>query len=209
MTTARQIVTSAFKQLLVTGVGETMPAEDAADALAMLNDMLHEWRTDSVDILHTDWTLADTVSFWVPPKDADGATIDAVAYQGTWDATANTPTLATSVGTNGYVYKVATSGSTTLNAVTTWTAGDYLVFDGWSQAWLKGRTSRQLESSIAAMLAVRMSSLFSMNATPELISRADDGWRKIQSIYVVAPLVSVDDALRRMNSNRYINGNLL
>jgi hypothetical protein len=43
----------------------------------------------------------------------------------------------------------------------------------------------------------------------ELVATADAGWRKLQAAYVVAPLVAVDDALRRMNSNRYINGNLL
>lgn len=209
MTTARDVCRYAFKQLLVTGVGEEPTAADAADSLYLLNQMMHDWRNDGVDVLHSDYALGDTFAFWVPPKDADGATIDAAAYQGTWDATANSPTLATSVGTNGHVYKVATAGSTTLNAVTSWAVGDYLIFDGWSQAWLKGRTSRQFEHGITAMLAVRMSSMFSVPPAGELVATADAGWRKLQAAYVVAPLVAVDDALRRMNSNRYINGNLL
>jgi len=209
MTTARDMVRFAFKQLMVTGVGEEPTADDAADSLYLLNQMLHDWRNESVDILHSDWTLNSVVSFWVPPKEADGATIDAVSYQGLWDAVTNTPILNSSAGVNGQVYKVSNGATRTLNAVTAWSDGDYLVFDGWSQAWLKGRTSRQLESAITAMLAVRMSTLFSVPASPELVSTAEAGWRKIAAIYVVPPLVAVDDALRRMNSNRYINGNLL
>lgn len=209
MTTARQICSFAFKLLIVTGVGEEPTADDADDMLTLLNQMMHAWRNDGVDVLHSDYTLASDFAFWVPPKGADGATIDAASYQGTWNASTNTPTLATSTGTNGHVYKVATAGSTTLNSVTSWSVGDYLIFDGWSQAWLKGRTSRQFEHGITAMLASQSSTLFGVSAGPELISRADAGWRQLQAAYVVAPLVSVDDALRRMNSNRYINGNLL
>ena len=209
MTTARQICSFAFKLLIVTGVGEEPSADDADDMLTLLNQMMHAWRNDGVDVLHSDYTLASDFAFWVPPKDADGATIDAASYQGTWNASTNTPTLATSTGTNGHVYKVSTAGSTTLNSVTSWSVGDYLIFDGWSQAWLKGRTSRQFEHGITAMLASQSSTLFGVPAGPELIARADAGWRQLQAAYVVAPLVSVDDALRRMNSNRYINGNLL
>lgn len=209
MTTARQLIKFAFKQIVVTGLGEEPEAEDAADSLYLLNQMVHSWRNDSVDLLWTDVTLNDTVSFWVPPKTVDGQAIDAVAYQGTWDASANSPALASSVGTNGYVYKVGTSGTTDLNGTASWTAGDYLIFDYWSQAWIKGRSSRQFEDAITSLLAVRMCPLFSVPVSEILANAADAGWRQIQATYVVAPLVTVDDALRRMNSNRYINGNLL
>ena len=40
-----------------------------------------------------------------------------LTYQGTWNATTNTPTLASSTGTNGYYYIVATAGSTNLNGI--------------------------------------------------------------------------------------------
>ena len=51
-------------------------------------------------------------------------------YQGTWNASTNTPTLTSSVGTNGYYYIVATAGSTNLNGVTDWQVGDWAVFNG-------------------------------------------------------------------------------
>jgi hypothetical protein len=62
------------------------------------------------------------------------AQIDAIAsgleYQGTWNASTNTPTLASSVGTAGYYYIVATAGSTNLNGITDWQIGDWAVFNG-------------------------------------------------------------------------------
>ena len=53
-----------------------------------------------------------------------------LSYQGTWNASTNTPTLTSSVGTNGYYYVVATAGSTNLNGITDWQIGDWLLFNG-------------------------------------------------------------------------------
>lgn len=59
-----------------------------------------------------------------------GGTVGGVVYQGTWNASTNVPTLTSSVGTKGYYYLVSTPGSTNLNGITTWNAGDWAVFDG-------------------------------------------------------------------------------
>lgn len=56
-------------------------------------------------------------------------------YQGTWNASTNTPTLASSTGTNGYYYVVSVAGSTNLNGITDWQAGDWLIFNG--SSWQK------------------------------------------------------------------------
>ena len=53
-----------------------------------------------------------------------------LSYQGTWNASTNTPTLASSTGVNGYYYIVATAGSTNLNGITDWQIGDWLLFNG-------------------------------------------------------------------------------
>ena len=53
-----------------------------------------------------------------------------LSYQGTWNASTNTPTLASSTGTNGYYYIVSTAGSTNLNGITDWQIGDWLLFNG-------------------------------------------------------------------------------
>jgi hypothetical protein len=51
-------------------------------------------------------------------------------YQGTWNATTNTPTLTSSAGTKGFYYVVSVAGSTNLNGITDWKVGDWAVFNG-------------------------------------------------------------------------------
>ena len=58
-----------------------------------------------------------------------------LSYQGTWNASTNTPTLTSSTGTNGYYYVVSVAGSTNLNGITDWQAGDWLIFNG--STWQK------------------------------------------------------------------------
>lgn len=53
-----------------------------------------------------------------------------LSYQGGWNASTNTPTLTSSVGTNGYYYIVTTAGSTNLNGITDWQIGDWAIFNG-------------------------------------------------------------------------------
>jgi hypothetical protein len=57
------------------------------------------------------------------------------SYQGTWNASTNSPTLTSSVGTLGYYYVVSTAGSTNLNGISTWAVGDWAVYNG--SAWQK------------------------------------------------------------------------
>ena len=56
-------------------------------------------------------------------------------YQGTWNATTNTPTLTSSVGTKGYYYVVDVAGTTNLNGITDWQIGDWAIFNG--SVWQK------------------------------------------------------------------------
>ena len=53
-----------------------------------------------------------------------------VNYKGTWNASTNTPTLVSSVGTKGDYYVISVTGSTNLNGITTWTQGDWAIFNG-------------------------------------------------------------------------------
>ena len=56
--------------------------------------------------------------------------IGALNYKGTWDANANSPALASSVGTKGDYYVVGTAGSTNLNGISNWGVGDLATFNG-------------------------------------------------------------------------------
>jgi len=69
----------------------------------------------------TGWTSAGSVGL--------------VGYQGTWNASTNSPTLTSSVGTQGYYYVVSIAGSTNLNGITDWQVGDWAIFNG--SVWQK------------------------------------------------------------------------
>jgi hypothetical protein len=71
----------------------------------------------------------------VPISQLPAAVIGALSYQGTWNASTNTPTLTSSVGTKGYYYVVNVAGSTNLNGITDWQVGDWAVYNG--SAWQK------------------------------------------------------------------------
>jgi len=65
----------------------------------------------------------------------DAATLGALKYAGTWNASTNTPTLASGVGVQGQYYVVSVAGSTNLDGETAWQVGDWAVFNG--TAWQK------------------------------------------------------------------------
>jgi hypothetical protein len=63
--------------------------------------------------------------------------LNSPAYQGTWNASTNTPTLTSSVGTNNNYYIVSVAGTTTLNGISLWSVGDWVIFNGTTNAWEK------------------------------------------------------------------------
>lgn len=66
----------------------------------------------------------------VPTAQLPAAVAGALSYQGTWNASTNTPALASGTGTKGYYYKVSVAGTTTLDGISDWAVGDSVVFDG-------------------------------------------------------------------------------
>lgn len=54
----------------------------------------------------------------------------ALTFKGTWNASTNSPTLTSSVGTTGFYYTVSVAGSTNLDGISTWLVGDLAVFNG-------------------------------------------------------------------------------
>lgn len=66
----------------------------------------------------------------VPTSQLPAALFGALNYQGTWNASTNSPALASSTGTKGYYYVVSVAGSTNLNGITDWKVGDWAVFNG-------------------------------------------------------------------------------
>ena len=81
----------------------------------------------------TGGTIADTDSiltaFGKVQNQINGL-IGGSIYKGTWDASTNTPTLTSSVGTAGNYYIVSVAGTTNLNGITDWQVGDWVIYQG-------------------------------------------------------------------------------
>ena len=63
----------------------------------------------------------------------NGEVFTGLDFQGSWNASTNTPALASSTGTNGEFYIVSVAGTTDLNGITNWGIGDWAIFNG--TAW--------------------------------------------------------------------------
>jgi len=59
-----------------------------------------------------------------------GGTTGQLSYQGTWNANTNTPTLVSGTGTKNNYYVVSVAGTTTLDGISTWSVGDWAIFNG-------------------------------------------------------------------------------
>jgi hypothetical protein len=78
-------------------------------------------------------TIADTDSIlgaFGKVQNQISALVGGVMYEGTWNASTNTPTIVSSVGSKGDYYIVATAGSTNINGITSWNVGDWIIFNG-------------------------------------------------------------------------------
>lgn len=212
MSTVREICRRALMRVRIYAPGEEPSAPDMADTLAQLNDMMFGWKQMGVDVGHEELGLDDEFRFFVPPVEAVSDTITALSFRGGWDANANSPALATNVGTDGYAYKVTTAGSTTLNDVTSWSVGDYALYCGapTGGTWLKGRSSRPFDGTVIAMLAFQMASDFGKEP-PAVVIREAAGWRHIQACFVKPKMNdNIDLGLVHMPSRRFIpDGTLL
>lgn len=62
-------------------------------------------------------------------------------YQGTWDASTNTPALASGAGTKGHYYVVSVSGNVTVNGINQWAVGDMIAFNGVSWQRIHGAST--------------------------------------------------------------------
>jgi hypothetical protein len=51
-------------------------------------------------------------------------------YKGSWNASTNTPTITSGTGTQGHYYVVTTAGTTTIDGVSSWAIGDWIIFNG-------------------------------------------------------------------------------
>lgn len=116
----------AEKIKVITNGGGT--SQTVLDTLASLqtqiNNLIPNQSGQGGKFLTTDGSVLS----WAP-------IVGGLSYQGTWNASTNSPALASGVGTNGHYYVVSTAGSTNLDGITDWQIGDWVIFNGTS--WQK------------------------------------------------------------------------
>jgi len=66
----------------------------------------------------------------LPTSQLPASIVGSLQYQGTWNASTNTPALASGIGTKGYFYKVSVTGATALDGTSNWNVGDLVMYDG-------------------------------------------------------------------------------
>lgn len=71
----------------------------------------------------------------VPLSYLPASVVGSTHYEGTWDASTNSPPLTSSTAPNvatpnGAFYVVSTAGTTTLDGINVWNVGDWLIFNG-------------------------------------------------------------------------------
>ena len=113
----------AEKIKVITNGGGT--SQQVLDTLASLQTQINNLIPSQTGNAGKFLTTNGTVVSWATVSGAGG-----LDYQGTWNASTNTPTLASGVGINGYYYITATAGSTNLDGITDWEIGDWLIFNG-------------------------------------------------------------------------------
>jgi hypothetical protein len=70
--------------------------------------------------------------------------VGGLQYEGTWNASTNTPTITSSVGTDGTFYIVSVAGTTNINGINDWQVGDWIVFH--DTVWQKVDNSDSVSS---------------------------------------------------------------
>ena len=105
--------------------------------------------------------------------------IGALNFKGTWDANANSPALASSVGTKGDYYVVGTAGSTNLNGISNWGVGDLATFNG--SVWQRVEGGADLNgvnlsvSGTSTLSGLTASTALALNASKEIVSVTNTG----------------------------------
>ena len=112
-------------KIIANGGGTSQTVIDALASLqTQINNLIPSQTGNAGKFLTTNGTIVSWAEI-----------VGGLDYQGTWNATTNTPTLASGVGVNGYYYVIATAGSTNLDGITDWQIGDWAIYNG--TAWQK------------------------------------------------------------------------
>jgi hypothetical protein len=127
--------------------------------------------------------------------------IGALNYKGTWNASTNTPTLASGVGTKGDYYVVSVAGSTTLDGISNWGVGDWAAFNG--SVWQRVEGGANLNgvdlsvSGTTTLSGLTASTALALNASKEIVSVTNTGTGN--NVLATAPTLVGDVSLSTGN----------
>ena len=93
---------------------------------AVIGKVLTGLNVYSASIAATDSILAAFGKIQGQIDGLQGGTI----YKGSWNANTNTPAITSGTGTQGNYYVVTTAGTTTIDGVSSWAVGDWIIFNG-------------------------------------------------------------------------------
>lgn len=105
--------------------------------------------------------------------------IGALNFKGTWNASTNTPTLASGVGTKGDYFVVGVAGTTTLDGISTWGVGDWATYNG--SVWQRVEGGADLEgvnlsvSGTTNLAALTASTALALDASKNVMSVTNTG----------------------------------
>jgi hypothetical protein len=135
-------ITSTGGATPVIDIGTDVVTLTGAQALSNKTGLISQWTNDSnyISLASTLAGLSITGSSIVSGDSVISAfgklqnqingVLGGAIYQGVWNATTNTPSLASGVGTKGYYYVVSVAGATNLDGITDWKIGDWAIFNG-------------------------------------------------------------------------------
>jgi hypothetical protein len=105
--------------------------------------------------------------------------IGALNYKGTWNASTNSPALASGVGTKGDYYVVSVAGSTALDGISNWGIGDWAVFNG--SVWQRVEGGADLNgvnlsvSGTSTLSGLTASTALALDASKNVVSVTNTG----------------------------------
>jgi len=105
--------------------------------------------------------------------------LGALNYKGTWNASTNSPTLASGVGSKGDYYVVSVAGSTSLDGISNWGVGDLATFNG--SVWQRVEGGADLNgvnlsvSGTSTLSGLTASTALALNASKEIVSVTNTG----------------------------------
>ena len=109
--------------------------------------------------------------------------VGGLQYEGTWNASTNTPTITSSVGTDGTFYIVNVAGTTNINGINDWQVGDWIVFH--DTAWQKVDNSDSV-SSVFGRVGNVVANQSDYSAFYPLIADIKDGVLTVQGTGVLS-----------------------